>query len=476
MKLAIIGRPNVGKSTLFNRLAGKKLALVDDMPGVTRDRRYAMGNLGGVRFEIIDTAGLEEAPADALESRMMAQTRTGLREADGVLFMVDARDGITAPDEAFARELHKSGKPVVLLVNKAEGRAAHNAMSDVYQLGFSHVAFISAEHGEGLGDLFDAMCESGMITAQSEESADKTRATRRQKERARAEALLAEQEAQSEPDADTAPLTIAILGRPNAGKSTLVNALLGEDRLLTSPVAGTTRDAITLPFTFQGRDFKLVDTAGMRKRAKVNEKLEKLAVADGLRAMRFAHVVVVLLDATAPLEKQDAAIAALVEREGRACIIGLNKWDLVKTDKKEFLTELNLMLGEHISQLGGLTLVPCSALRHDGLDKLMQACLDAYAVWNKRVPTAALNRWLDGVVQHHSPPLVRGRRLKVKYMAQIKTRPPTFQLNCNMDKEFPEAYLRYLVNGLRESFGFPGVPLRLQLKASENPFAKKKKS
>lgn len=463
-KIAIIGRPNVGKSTLFNRLAGKKLALVDDQPGVTRDRRYAPGSLADLEFVLIDTAGMEEAAEDALESRMLQQTREAMREADLILFVVDARIGITPVDEHFAREVRQSGKAVVLLANKAEGRGAQMMMGDIYALGFENTAFISAEHGEGMGDLHEALSPHIVSSPAPKKKASK-----------KAKSLPLEEELPEDEAASNKPINIAIVGRPNAGKSTLINALIGENRLLTGPEAGITRDAISLPFEHKGRALKLVDTAGIRKRAKVQGKIEKLAVGDSLRAIQFAEVVVVLLDATAPLEKQDATIAALVEREGRACIIGLNKWDLVKTKRQAYLEELRLLLGEHLAQLESVLLVPCSALHEDGLDELLDAALATHAVWNKRVPTAALNRWLEITLQHHSPPLVRGRRLKVKYMAQIKTRPPTFQLQCNMEKEFPESYLRYLVRGLRETFDLPGVPIRLNLKVSNNPFVKNKK-
>ncbi|MFZ4125897.1 MAG: ribosome biogenesis GTPase Der [Rickettsiales bacterium] len=446
--LAIIGRPNVGKSTLFNRLVGKKLAIVDDVAGTTRDRRYAPASLAGLDFTIIDTAGLEEAPADALETRMMEQTKSAITEADVILLMVDVRDGVTTADEVFARMVRASNKPVILVGNKAEGKAAAAGISDLYSLGFSKIALISAEHGEGMGELYEAL------------------------EEYRAEADVFEEDESTE---EYEHLSIAIIGRPNAGKSTLINALLGDERLLVGPEAGITRDSISVEFAHKGRSLKLVDTAGMRKRSNIQHKLEKLAVADSVRAIKYAQVVVVLLDATAPLEKQDAVIASLVEREGRACIIGLNKWDLVTAKKKEYLEELRYMLDKQLPQFHGIEAVPCSALNRKGLDDLMDACMSAYDIWNKRVPTAELNRWLEMSLQHHSPPMVRGRRLKVKYMTQIKSRPPAFQISTNMKKEFPDAYLRYLVNGLRESFGLKGTPIRMNLKVSNNPFAKNKK-
>jgi GTPase len=446
--LAIIGRPNVGKSTLFNRLVGKKLAIVDDQPGITRDRRYASASLAGLDFTIIDTAGMEEAPEDALETRMMAQTKSAITEADVILLMVDVRAGVTAADEHFARMVRAANKPVVLVGNKAEGRAGQAGVSDLYGLGFQDIALISAEHGEGMGELYEALLQF-CNDADDEDDEESTE--------------------------EYEHLSIAVIGRPNAGKSTLINALLGDDRLLTGAEPGITRDAISVEFEHKGRTLKLVDTAGMRRRANIQGKVEKLAVADTVRAIKYAQVVVVLLDATAPLEKQDAVIASLVEREGRACIIGLNKWDLVKTKKKEYLEELRYMLDKQLPQFHGIEAVPCSAINRSGLDALMDACMSAYDIWNKRVPTAELNRWLEMSLQHHSPPMVRGRRLKVKYMTQIKSRPPAFQLSTNMAKEFPDAYLRYLVNGLRESFGLKGTPIRMNLKVSNNPFAPKKK-
>lgn len=448
--LAIIGRPNVGKSTLFNRLVGKKLAIVDDQPGVTRDRRYAPAELAGMAFTIIDTAGMEEAPEDALETRMMDQTKSAIIEADIIMLMVDVRAGVTPADEHFARMVRQSNKPVILVGNKAEGRAAQAGVADLYSLGFEHIALISAEHGEGMGDLFEVLdslhgdVEGDVDDAPAEES-------------------------------EYEHLAIAVIGRPNAGKSTLINALLGDDRLLTGPEAGITRDSIAVAFEHKGKTLKLVDTAGMRKRANIQGKVEKLAVADTVRAIKYAQVVVVLLDATAPMEKQDAVIASLVEREGRACVIGLNKWDLVKTGKKEYLEELRYMLDKQLPQNHGVALVPCSATHRKGLDDLLDACMGSYDIWNQRVGTAELNRWLEACVQHHSPPMVKGRRLKIKYMTQIKTRPPTFQLSTNMAKEFPDAYLRYLVNGLRATFGLQGTPIRMNLKVSNNPFAHKKK-
>ena len=482
--LAIIGRPNVGKSTLFNRLVGKKLALVDDRPGVTRDRRYGQGQLGDLTFTILDTAGLEEAPDASLAGRMRAQTSEAIREADVILMLVDVRAGITPLDRHFAQMLRESGKKVILVGNKAEGNAARHAEGELYALGFKTIALISAEHGEGMGGLYEALVNeaggSWQVAGEEEDAPPKAKHKRKLK---KTKADDVQEDAVSttplrqglEGQAAHTPLSIAIIGRPNAGKSTLINALIGEDRLLTGAEPGITRDAIAIDFTHNGRPLKLVDTAGMRKRANIQDKVEKLAVADTVRALQYAQVVVVLIDATAPLEKQDAVIAALVEREGRAVVIGLNKWDLVRGNKKEYLEELRFLLDKQLPQLHGVIIAPCSGLKQNGLDGLLDACVAAYDIWNRRVPTAELNRWLADLVAHHSPPLVRGRRLKVKYMTQIKTRPPAFQLHCNMAKEFPDAYLRYIINGLRESFGLVGTPIRLHLKASDNPFAKRKK-
>ncbi|MFM9889168.1 MAG: ribosome biogenesis GTPase Der [Rickettsiales bacterium] len=478
--IAIIGRPNVGKSTLFNRLAGKKLALVDDQPGVTRDRRYADGSLADLRFRLIDTAGMDEAEKSGLESRMLEQTRAAIMEADLVLFVVDVRMGVTPMDEHFAREIRQSGKPTILIANKAESARTNAGAGDVYSLGFEPSVFLSAEHGEGMGDLFDALVgQEGFGIQDSGFGAEKKKKPNKRAEKKSAERGEVSEGPSLNPESRIPnpgkPINLVILGRPNAGKSTLVNALLGENRLLTGPEAGITRDTIAIPFDYQGMRFMLHDTAGMRKRANVQGKLEKLAVSDAIRALTFAEVVVILLDAMAPLEKQDAALAALVEREGRACVIGLNKWDLVKGDKKAWLEEIHYLLNKNVSQLAGVHVVPLSAARGQGLDKLLSACLSAREVWNQRVGTAELNRWLETTIQHHSPPLVRGRRLKVKYIAQVKARPPTFQLACNMAKEFPEAYLRYLTSHLRTSFKLEGTPIRLLLQESSNPFDKKKR-
>jgi GTPase len=474
--IAIIGRPNVGKSTLFNRLVGKRLALVDDQPGVTRDRRYADASLADLRFRVIDTAGMEEAADGSLATRMFDQTKAAMEEADLLLFVVDVRAGVTPIDEHFAKLVRRSSKPVILIGNKAESNRV-NAVSDVYSLGFSHMALISAEHGEGMGELYEVMAPY------VEHAPDELRSGKRKKTNKRAEKKAASRgeaadvfEEEDAEDGVKKPINLVILGRPNAGKSTLINALIGEDRLLVGPEAGITRDSIAIDFDYHGTQFNLHDTAGMRKRANVQEKLEKLAVNDSIRALTFAEVVVMLIDATAPLEKQDATLASLVEREGRACVIGLNKWDLIPQNaRKGMLEEIDYMLGKQLSQLSGITVAPVSALKGKGLDALLNACLTAHEVWNRRVATAEMNRWLETTMAHHSPPLVKGRRLKIKYITQVKSRPPTFHLFCNMADEFPNSYLQYLVRGLRETFGLNGTPIRLILKESNNPFAKNKK-
>jgi GTP-binding protein len=448
--VAIVGRPNVGKSTLFNRLVGRRLALVDDTPGVTRDRRSAEAKIGDLAFELIDTAGLEESAPETLEGRMRQQTQAAVEEADLILFVVDARVGVTPADEYFGQMLRTSGKPVVLLANKAEGRAAEAGVLDAYSLGFGEPIAISAEHGIGVPDIYDAIRVVSPREAEDDE------------------------EAEGEADGPAKPLSVAVIGQPNAGKSTLVNRLIGEDRMLTGPEAGITRDSIAVDWDWGGRPFRLADTAGIRRKAKVVGKLEQLSVGDALRAIRFAEVVILVMDATEPFEKQDLQLADLVASEGRALVLALNKWDLVP-DPQARLTELRLALDETLSQVRGVPLVPISGLTGRGLDKLMQTVLDIHATWNKRVATAALNRWLLATVERHPPPAVSGRRIKLKYLSQTKTRPPTFFLSCSRPDVLPEAYKRYLVNGLREDFGLAGVPIRLMLRRDANPYEGKKR-
>ena len=439
LKLAIVGRPNVGKSTLFNRLAGKKLAIVDDRPGVTRDRRYASGQIGDVELELIDTAGFEDVDDSSLESRMRAQTERGIDEADVVLFVMDAREGVTPLDRIFAELVRKRDKPVVLAANKAEGRAGESGAGEAFGLGLGEPLMISAEHGEGLADLYAAIAVFEDLA--SEDVAD-------------------------EPDK---PIRIAIVGRPNAGKSTLVNRMIGEDRMLTGPEAGITRDAIPVDWEWDGRPVRLVDTAGLRKKAKVQQVLEKLSTSDTIRAVTFAEVVILVMDAANAFETQDLQIADLVEREGRCLIYCIAKWDLV-SEPQARLKELRESADEALPQLRGAPLVALSAETGRGVDRLMPAVLKAHADWSTKVKTRDLNDWLRIMTQRHPPPAVNGRRIKPKYMAQTKARPPTFVLLASRADQMPESYRRYLVNGLRESFDLPGVPIRLTVKQGANPY------
>ena len=439
--VVIVGRPNVGKSTLFNRLIGRKLALVDDRPGVTRDRREGDVALGGLQFRLIDTAGLEEADADSLTGRMRAQTEAAILEADVVLFVIDARAGLLPADQPFAELVRRAGCPVILIANKAEGGVGLTGAYEAFGLGLGDPIPFSAEHGEGVGTLLDAI-EEALPESDEEEDGPEGRALR-----------------------------VAIVGRPNAGKSTLINRMIGEERLLVGPEAGITRDAISLDWEWRGHKIKLFDTAGMRRRARIDDKLEKLAVSDGLRAVRFAEVVVVLLDATIPFEKQDLTIVDLVESEGRALVIGLNKWDLV-ADQPGLLKTLREQCTRLLPQVRGVAVVPLSGLAGDGIDKLMQAVVGASEVWSRRVPTAKINAWLSEATQRNPPPAVSGRRIKIRYATQVKSRPPHFALFGNQLSALPKSYTRYLVNDLREAFDLPGTPIRLSLRTTKNPFDK----
>lgn len=469
-KIAIVGRPNVGKSTLFNRLAGKKLALVDDTPGVTRDRRVNPAKLYDLTFDIVDTAGFEVAAADTLQGRMRAQTEIAIAEADLIFFMVDSKAGLTPDDRTFAQIARRSGKPVVLVANKSEAKGAQGGFLETWELGLGEPIAISAEHGQGLPELRDAVVEAlGSKRAFGEDEDEE------KDEPFIGDALIGEDIADPEAEVaydDTKPMRIAVIGRPNAGKSTMINELIGEDRLLTGPEAGITRDSISVDWQWRGREIKLFDTAGMRRKARVQEKLEKLSVADGLRAIRFAEVVIVVLDATIPFEKQDLQLADLIIREGRALVIAFNKWDLIE-NPQAMLAELREKTERLLPQVRGLQAVPVSAETGRGLDKLMDAIIQTHKVWNTRISTGRLNRWLEGVLAHHPPPAVAGRRLKLKYVTQVKTRPPGFMFSCTRPDDLPQSYIRYLTNGLREAFDIPGVPIRISISASENPFAGK---
>jgi GTP-binding protein len=466
--VAIVGRPNVGKSTLFNRLVGKKLALVDDTPGVTRDRRPGDAKLVDLRFRIIDTAGLEEAGPETLEGRMRAQTEKAIDEADLSLFVVDAKMGLTPVDQSLAEMLRRRGKPVVLVANKSEARGSDGGFYDAYTLGLGEPVPISAEHGQGMIDLRDAIVEAiGPEKAFGDDEDDEAITD--------IDVRFSDEDDETEPVYDdTKPLRVAIVGRPNAGKSTLINRFLGEDRLLTGPEAGITRDSISVEWDWRGRTIKMFDTAGMRRKARVQEKLEKLSVADTLRAIRFAETVVIVFDATIPFEKQDLQIVDLVLREGRAAVLAFNKWDLVE-DPQAVLADLREKTERLLPQARGIRAVPISGQTGYALDKLMQNIIDTDMVWNKRISTARLNRWLDGVQVQHPPPAVSGRRLKLKYMTQVKARPPAFMISCTRPDAVPESYLRYLINGLRADFQMPGVPVRIHLRAAENPFENKRK-
>jgi GTP-binding protein len=458
LRVAIVGRPNVGKSTLFNRLAGKKLALVDDTPGVTRDWRSAPARLAGLEFEVIDTAGLEEAFDASLEARMRRQTERAIEHADVILFLVDARAGVTPLDRHFGDWLRRHPVPVILVANKAEGRAGAPGLYEAFELGLGEPVALSAEHGEGMGDLVEALLPHFPPEEDEEEPWEAPEA-----EPAPAE----DEEAAITPER---PLQLAIVGRPNAGKSTLLNSLIGEERVLTGPEAGMTRDAISVDWTWQGKPVRLVDTAGLRRRARVEEKLEKLAVADALRVIRLAHVVVLVVDANAILDRQDLTIARMVVDEGRALVIAVNKWDAIP-DKQAALRQVEDKLQAQLAQAKGVAVVPISALRGQRLDRLMEAVVAAYEVWNRRVTTAQLNRWLQHMTDQHPPPLVEGRRIKIRYATQVKARPPTFALWISKPLDLPESYLRYLANGLRDAFDMPGVPIRLLARKGKNPYA-----
>lgn len=465
--LAIVGRPNVGKSTLFNRLVGRRLALVDDRPGVTRDLREGEARLMDMRFTVIDTAGLEDATDDSLEGRMRRLTERAVDSADICLFVIDARVGVTPVDEIFAEILRKRAKHVILAANKCEGRAAEGGLIEAYSLGLGEPLQLSAEHGEGITDLYDVLKPlADLVTVADRDAAPEID-------------LDVGEEDEDGPRVPTVdkPLQIAVVGRPNAGKSTLVNRLLGEDRLLTGPEAGITRDAISVKMDWDGTPVRIFDTAGMRKRAKVTEKLEKLSVSDGLRAVKFAEVVVVLLDAAIPFEQQDLRIADLAEREGRAVVIAVNKWD-AESEKNEKIRALREACERLLPQLRGIELVTVSAQTGKGLDRLKDSVLKAHDVWNRRVGTSKLNQWLGAMVEAHPPPAPGGRRIKLRYMTQAKTRPPGFVVMCSNPKEMAAAYERYLVNGLRADFDMPGTPIRLWMRsqADQNPYKDRKKS
>jgi GTPase len=453
--VAILGRPNVGKSTLFNRLVGQKVAIVDDRPGATRDRREGVGKLADLTFRLFDTAGLDDSKKNTLEARMSAQSVMAAKDADVILFVIDARAGVTPTDEEFAGRIRKLGKPVILVGNKAETRAVVPGLAEAYGLGFGEPLAISAEHAEGLDGLYEAL-KPHMTPIRAEGEEDVT----------------------EEPFDENAeydnnrPLRVAIIGQPNAGKSTLVNAMLGEERMLTGPEAGITRDAISSPWMWKGRAIKLWDTAGIRRKSRVQEKLEKLSVSDALRAVRFAECVVLLIDATLDIERQDLTLADLVGREGRAVVLALSKWDAVE-DKQKVLKDYESKLEDVLPEIRGVKLVTLSALRGKGIDGLMRAVSDADRLWNARVTTSKFNRWLEGAVERNAPPAPQGRRIKIRYGTQIKNRPPTFALFGNQLDKLPNTYVRYLMNGIRDTFKLDGTPLRVVMRGnSKNPYEK----
>jgi GTP-binding protein len=441
--VAILGRPNVGKSTLFNRLVGRKIALVDDQPGVTRDRREGEAKLGDLRFRVFDTAGLDDVKGDSLEARMSAQAETAVDDSDVVLFVIDARAGVTPTDREFAARVRRRGKPVILVANKAEGRGHEAGLLEAFELGFGEPLPVSAEHGEGLDLLYDA------LLPYTEEKSGATEGE----------------------DRGDGPVRLAIIGQPNAGKSTLVNVILGEERMLTGPEAGITRDAISSDFEWRGQRIRLWDTAGIRRKSRVVGKIEKLAVSDALRAIRFAECVVVLIDASLPIERQDLALCDLVAREGRAVVLALSKWDLVE-EKQKKLKDVLSDLEDVLPEIRGVPVVTLSAKQERGIDKLLEAVMGALEKWNRRIPTSQVNRWLEGAIERNPPPAPSGRRIKIRYATQANARPPTFAIFGNQLSKMPQSYVRYLMNGLREAFDLGGVPIRFSLRGGKNPFDK----
>ena len=456
--IAIVGRPNVGKSTLFNRLTARRAALVSDTPGLTRDRREGEAALGGHRLTLVDTAGLEEAAPGSIPGRMRAQSEAAIAKADLVLFVLDARAGVTPADAAFARAVRQSGRPVILVANKSEGRAGTEGFYEAFRLGLGEPVAISAEHGEGIGELAAAVLAALGLKPRGKAERDRRRRSSQRGSRGGARR-------------QARPIRVAIVGRPNSGKSTLVNALLGEERMITGPEPGLTRDAVATDFVWGGRPVRLFDTAGLRRKARIVEAAEKLSASDAVRAIRFAEVVVVLVDAEHALEHQDLTIADLVETEGRALVVAVNKWDLVP-DRQRSLKTLRETLAERLAQVPGVPLVTLSALAGQGLDRLQSAVFAAYERWNRRVPTPDLNRWLGEAVDRHTPPAAKGRRVRIRFMTQASARPPTFVAFCSQPQALPQAYLRYLTNSLRETFDLPGVPIRLKLRKGDNPYAR----
>jgi GTP-binding protein len=473
LTLAIVGRPNVGKSTLFNRLTRRRQALVDDQPGVTRDRRYGEGRIGEFKFQLVDTAGFEDAKDDTLEARMRDQTERAVGEADLILFLIDAREGVTALDQHFLRWLRKQHRPMVLVANKAESKAALSGLGEAHRLGLGDPIPVSAEHAQGLDLLLDAirdkLGDKAKLGDPIEED-DEFALPAEEPEFENAEAFDEAAAAAHEKEIEKRPLQLAIVGRPNVGKSTLVNRLIGEDRLLVGPEAGITRDSIAIDWQHRGRRVRLVDTAGVRRHSKVIDKVERLSVSDTLNTIRYAEVVILVLDSEVMLEKQDLTLARMVLEEGRALLIAANKWDRIE-DKPKALKKLTDRVEKSLTQAKGIPVLPVSALTGQNLDRLIDAAFAVHKQWNRRLATSPLNRWLRAMVDNHPAPLVSGRRLKPRYMTQIKTRPPTFAFFMNRPEKLPDDYMRYLINGLREQFELPGVPIRTTLRKIKNPYA-----
>ena len=469
VSIAIVGRPNVGKSTLFNRLTGRQHAIVDNQPGVTRDRREGDATLAAMSFRLVDTAGLEQAKEGTLAARMRAQSERAIELADIILMVIDARAGLLPDDHFFARQLRRADRPVILLANKCEGKQGSLGAAEAWELGLGVPVPVSAAHGEGLVDLHDAILEesdklglTAVLFGEDEEA----------EEEVTQDEIIDDEDGPEmwvEGD-DEAPLSLAIIGRPNMGKSTLVNTLLDEDRLLTGPEAGITRDSIALPFSYMGRDFKLVDTAGIRRQARVIDQVERLMVNDAERAIQYAQVCVLMLDGRQPPHKQDMAIARHVATEGRALVIAVNMWDAVQ-DKQAALTQIHDRLDTSLAQLRGIPVIPISGMHGKGIEKLFKAILAIQRVWNTRISTGRLNRWLEPMLEAHPPPLVQGRRLRIRYMTQVKSRPPTFALFVSRPADLPEHYLRYLIGGLRQDFGLDGIPVRMVMRKGANPYA-----
>jgi GTPase len=456
--VAILGRPNVGKSTLFNRLCGLRIALVDPTPGVTRDRRSGNAALGDLRFEVIDTAGLDNAETGSIEASMQAQTERALADADVGLMLIDARAGVTPMDRHFTDWLRKSSIPIILVANKCEGKGTQSGLFEAFELGLGEPIAMSAEHGEGMADLYEVLAPF---------------ADRKTEEEDAASAEDGSEEAGADEEGSSGPLQLAIIGRPNVGKSTLLNRLLGDERVITGPEPGVTRDAISVSWEWQGQEIKLIDTAGLRRRARIQKKIEKLSAADTIRAIRFSNVAILVLDGTTMAERQDLTIADHVNHEGRALIIAVNKWDLVK-DRKAAMKTLQDRLSISLPQLRGIPIVTLSAVTGEGIGKLIPAVLKSFKIWNTRLPTGPLNRWLDDVLEHHPPPLSRGRRLRLRYITQAKARPPTFAVFTSRPADIPESYRRYLVNSLRETFSLDGVPIRVNFRGGKNPYVSDK--